>query len=70
MVNYANTIINFNESFTFIADNIFEAIMKDIDEGHYNGNYDYGNHYEDEPDDWDDDYESWWNDHGHHHGGK
>ena len=70
MVNYANTIINFNESFTFIADTIFEAIMKDIDEGHYNGNHDYGNHYEDEPDDWDDDYESWWNDHGHHHGGK
>ena len=70
MVNYANTIINFNESFTFIADTIFEAIMKDIDEGHYNGNHDYGNHYEDEPDDWDDDYESWWNNHGHHHGGK
>ena len=70
MVNYANAIINFNESFTFIADTIFEAIMKDIDEGHYNGNHDYGNHYEDEPDDWDDDYESWWNDHGHHHGGK
>ena len=70
MVNYANTIINFNESFTFIADTIFEAIMKDIDEGHYNGKHDYGNHYEDEPDDWDDDYESWWNDHGHHHGGK
>ena len=70
MVNYANTIINFNESLTFIADTIFEAIMKDIDEGHYNGKHDYGNHYEDEPDDWDDDYESLLNNHGHHHGGK
>ena len=70
MVNYANAIINFNESFTFIADTIFEAIMKDVDEGHYNGKHDYGNHYEDEPDDWDDDYELWWNNHGHHHGGK
>ena len=70
MVDYANAIINFNESFTFIAGTIFEAIMKDVDEGHYNGKHDYGNHYEDEPDDWDDENESWWNNHGHHHGGK
>lgn len=58
----------FYVAFNIRVEDLFDALMLQIDEGYYyEEEPDYGDHYHPEPDNWDQDFEDYWHNHHEHH---